>query len=289
MNSKSLLFALLLSCALCLKTDRGVDANDKAFPYNEALSRRMAIYSFAAYEDKIAEILSWKCACCKKLSSGVGKPRIINNTHANLFGYVVEDSDIGATVVSFRGTVGASLRNWIEDLHFSKTTPYKGSPTVRVHKGFYEAYFLLRTQIHQLVNSKPLVIVTGHSLGAALAQLCALDLRESFPGMQVSTVSFGTPRTGNQAFSDYFSAVLAGNMMRVVHWKDIVTGVPPTELGFWHSPHEAFYSQTFTLISTCDGAEGKNCSDSVLSDSVLDHLMYYNMSNHHCDSTSGVQ
>ena len=41
---------------------------------------------------------------------------------------------------------------------------------------------------------KPHVLVTGHSLGAGVATLCALYLRAEYPDVEVTLVTFGSPR-----------------------------------------------------------------------------------------------
>ena len=43
--------------------------------------------------------------------------------------------------------------------------------------------------------------MTGHSLGGALAVLCALDLQDIYGNINLYT--FGCPRVGNAAFAQY--------------------------------------------------------------------------------------
>ena len=38
------------------------------------------------------------------------------------------------------------------------------------------------------------LLITGHSLGGAMANLCALDLAASDPDMKVSLYTYGSPR-----------------------------------------------------------------------------------------------
>lgn len=48
------------------------------------------------------------------------------------------------------------------------------------------------------------VVITGHSLGAAIALLDAVYLPLHLPpGTTFSTTVFGLPRVGNQAFANY--------------------------------------------------------------------------------------
>jgi len=256
----------------------------EASSYDPVLARHLVLYAFAAYQSPSTyeTLLEWDCPCCHQLPDA--KPvGLVNDTAAQLFGFVARDTAMDATVVSFRGTV-QNLENWLEDLHVSKTTPYPWHPEAKVHKGFFDAYSLLRAQVHALVeqSGSSSVYVTGHSLGASLAQLCALDLQLSYPSRRVTIVSYGTPRTGNSVFSSFYDLALGGRSVRVVHWKDVVPGVPLKAMGFYHTGKEAFYSQSFELLTFCEQAEDPRCSDGVLSDSISDHLMYFNLTHHLC-------
>jgi hypothetical protein len=66
--------------------------------------------------------------------------------------------------------------------------------------------------------------VTGHSLGGALASLASASLVGV--GMNITTYTFGQPRTGDPAYADMIDSVLPfGKMFRVTHAND---GVPQT-------------------------------------------------------------
>ena len=54
------------------------------------------------------------------------------------------------------------------------------------------------------------VLVTGHSLGAAVASLDAAMLRMALPSdVAVSSVVFGLPRVGNQAWADLYDTLVS--------------------------------------------------------------------------------
>lgn len=80
-------------------------------------------------------------------------------------------------MVAFRGSV--DFKNWLVNLDTVSVT-YPGCSGCGVHKGFYNGYKAVsgavKAEVSRLVslyrNSK--IIVTGHSLGGALAVLCAL-------------------------------------------------------------------------------------------------------------------
>jgi len=48
------------------------------------------------------------------------------------------------------------------------------------------------------------LLITGHSLGGALATFASVDIMEQIEFYNpISMYTFGSPRTGNQAWSDY--------------------------------------------------------------------------------------
>jgi predicted lipase len=105
------------------------------------------------------------------------------------------------------------------------------------------------------------IIITGHSLGGAMAVHCALDIKEIF-GRVNALYAFGQPRVGNQNFADYTQGKIS-SYFRVINYQDMVPHVPQSILGFKHGGTEIWYSprgmQTyFTCVS-----EDKNCSNSV--------------------------
>lgn len=44
------------------------------------------------------------------------------------------------------------------------------------------------------------ILVTGHSLGAALATVAAYDAKIAFPNKDIYVYNMGSPRVGNTAF-----------------------------------------------------------------------------------------
>ena len=75
--------------------------------------------------------------------------------------------------------------------------------------------------------------VTGHSLGAALATFAAAAIKKNFGFSRFTFYTFGSPRVGNNVFSDYiFSLFPNGQYQRITHYNDVVPHIPPHFIGF---------------------------------------------------------
>ena len=127
-------------------------------------------------------------------------------------------------------------------------------------KGFLESYRDVRQPILTAVQSSTAahpdyqVIVTGHSLGGALANLCAADLRNQHVSPLVDLYTFGAPRTGDQDLAAYITAQAPaqGANYRVTHRDDPVPRVPPKSLGYGH-PLPQYYIDSGTFETVAGG------------------------------------
>ncbi|KAF1778809.1 Alpha/Beta hydrolase fold [Phytophthora cactorum] len=134
-----------------------------------------------------------------------------------------------ALVVAFRGSM--DVTNWLDNLTFLKRRAYAQFPGVMVHQGFYWAYRSVAPQVldtlHKLRKEHPhaSLMVTGHSLGGAVAAICAFELEyiEKIPVDALYT--FGKPRVGNTNFSARLRNA-SMEVYRVTHFQDIVPHLP---------------------------------------------------------------
>ena len=147
----------------------------------------------------------------------------------------------GLIYIIFRGS--AQDADWDTNFALNRTQgyPYSDNPQtkVQIHEGFSKAYLSVREVLHQTcseLEEGTRLIVTGHSLGGALATLCALDLQFNFFSTEperISLYSFGSPRVGNSEFRQSFNRRVP-NSYRVVNGMDIVPAVPRPWQGYRH-------------------------------------------------------
>lgn len=178
-------------------------------------------------------------------------PKLIEDRPFDTQVALLEDPVTKCGYVVFRGS--DADRDWLTNLDFSRWSAVTdavldekqldypdvygaSSSGVKMHKGFTKAYLAVRSEIHEVVRQSPMThwVATGHSLGGALAKLCAVDLQYNFaPGISVETYSFGAPRVGNRAFTESYNRRVP-DTWRFVNGNDVVCGLPRRWQGYRH-------------------------------------------------------
>jgi triacylglycerol lipase len=128
----------------------------------------------------------------------------------------------GQAVILFRGT--QSLADWLTNANVMTSSTQSG---LSVHDDFHQAFKSMQPQISKLLGSLKNIHTfhcIGHSLGGALATLCANWLKDSRKNTYLYT--FGSPRTGLYPFAKDFSTKMNGNIYRVYHKTDPVPVIP---------------------------------------------------------------
>jgi predicted lipase len=162
----------------------------------------------------------------------------IENNDTDTQGFMMQVPNIfdegQACVISFRGTE-QKLRDWFTDLNgFQMIYPYDNTTTkIRVHTGFMNAYKSVRSQIHEYLKNKipTFCVVCGHSLGGALATLCAIDIQYNALAGDVNCFTFGSPKVGNKEFIMSYNKRVP-RTFRCYMRNDIVPCMPPEFLEF---------------------------------------------------------
>lgn len=244
-----------------------------------------------------SEIGAWDCGESCQYHSGFQVKGVYTNSSIESQGYSGYDPASGRIILAFRGS--SNIPNWISDLNFFKTTYPNPDCNCEVHRGFLHEWQSLQVQAMPDLQalyaqySAPIHVV-GHSLGAAVTILAAMDIISKISG-DVSIYNFGEPRVGTQAFAVWASGRLpAGKQFRVTHRKDPVPHVPPMLLDFQHAPHELWYDNdgdtTYDNCNDSPTAESPDCSDSIIPDAVDDHLLYLGICTEcSCDSDKLVK
>lgn len=149
-------------------------------------------------------------------------------SESSIFGLVAWDQETQTVIVAIRGT--KTIWEWIADVD-AAPFPYLPDPSAGlVHMGFQLVYEHIRRSIADLLNSKcqgaQTVWVTGHSLGGALAVLCAYDIFKNVKlGPVPQLYTFAGPRTGAPDFAASFDAAIV-TCNRLVNFMDVVPQVP---------------------------------------------------------------
>ncbi|KAI0248779.1 alpha/beta-hydrolase [Lactifluus subvellereus] len=237
-----------------------------------------ANFMLSAYFSPIAYcssdvIQAWNCgpSCQAKLYIDNFTPPTIggDGNEVPLF-FVGHDTTTQCIVVAHKGTNTSNILSIVKDVKFSlghmnpTFFPNAGSD-VQVHNGLAETQGRTADAMLSAVKSglQSTVLVTGHSLGAAIATMDAVMLRQHLdPTVSIRTVVFGLPRGGNAAFANLIGSQLGSQFTYVTHGKDPVPTVPPRFLGYQHSAGEVHIPSSGEAGTVaCPGQENVNCNE----------------------------
>ncbi|MCL6512419.1 MAG: lipase family protein [Anaerolineae bacterium] len=134
-------------------------------------------------------------------------------------------------LVVFRGTEGVTaIKDWITNSkHLMMDAPDDWGD-VKLHKGFYNAlsqvYQSVRSEVRSRRTNNQKVFLTGHSLGGALATICAYRFQK-VGGVPVAGVYvFGAPRVGDIGFANAYNNLLKDKTFRWVKNLDFASTLP---------------------------------------------------------------
>ncbi|MCA0984666.1 lipase family protein [Halobacillus yeomjeoni] len=140
------------------------------------------------------------------------------------FGFIIASKH--SIIISFRGT--KSPLDWLVDSEVGQVSFHGG----KVHRGFLSVYksckkqiFHAYSQLIQNTEDKTLYI-TGHSLGAGLATLHALDAELSDIGFKkIVMYNYASPRVGDRHFASIYNDHVLYSV-RFVNTNDLVPKLP---------------------------------------------------------------
>ncbi|NQZ25297.1 MAG: lipase family protein [Colwellia sp.] len=171
----------------------------------------------------------------------------------------------GRAFIVFRGT--KLLADWLSNFNIA---PARSESGYSVHDGFNAAFHSMKPQLMELVNLAKKQGATsfhciGHSLGGALATLCANWLQNR--GESTYLYTYGSPRVGLNDFSTYLTTQMTTKRIyRVFHKTDVVpmiptwpyVHIPDSGTDYWlHSPGIVPGAKYHDMDEYCLSADGK--------------------------------
>ena len=174
----------------------------------------------------------------------------------------VNEDDPADVFIVIRGTEG--IWEWVQDAKFLPIPFPNVAGSGLTEDGFTDMYLSFSlvngpsegsflTNVLNLLPSNAMVTVTGHSLGAALATLLALDMAAN-SSLPTALYTLASPRVGDLTFEHLFNHVVP-NAYRIANRLDIVPKLPPPLLYFHVGDEtELLPSTTMKLELGCEHA-----------------------------------
>jgi triacylglycerol lipase len=172
-------------------------------------------------------------AIAGRLAYQIGFPEIRFYDRDGAQAYIFANDD--DAVVTCRGTEPHDWNDVRADLDLGTAV---AESVGWVHRGFKREVDDLWPRLEQaLVSNTRTLWFTGHSLGGAMAAICAGRCRLSYIRSNPRALyTFGSPRIGSRRYVNYVQM----EAYRWVNNNDVVPRVPPAWLGFRHKGQEVY-------------------------------------------------
>lgn len=195
--------------------------------------------------------------------------QVVDAMYIHSCAHLVQSRCGRVVILGYRGTELASISNWMGNLDVGsqslRLVTGAAIETPRVHGGFYRNFQATRWAVEQelqaalqgrsladhgtqLAHPMQALFVTGHSLGASMAELFALSLSDSTEHAQIASrlravYTYGGPMTIGEPFPVRAAARVGARLYRHVMPGDPVPALPPASWGqFVHLGHEFRYA-----------------------------------------------
>lgn len=218
--------------------------------FDADLSRSLALVSKASYISDTEVILNWTCASCKASGFKIESGRHFGSgSSVSGFALKLEGPELVAQtcLLAFRGTsdqnnLWADLDEWQ-----SKLPDDWRCPSCFAHTGFLNYWMDIESDVvnalKELGCASAQLIITGHSLGGALATLGAWSLRQKHGFLLAAVYTYESPRVATTEFADAWDTRIAATTpaFRITFQSDPVTRIPCFWGHFVHVQHEVRY------------------------------------------------
>jgi len=241
-----------------------------------------------------SNVIDWECGTACEALPGFEPTLTGGDGDAIQLYYVGYWPTENAVVVAHEGTNPAALLADLTDADYImeplNTTLFPSVPSdVLVHSGFANEQALtaeiVLAETRTLIAERgaTTVILVGHSLGAAIAELDSLFMSMNLPAyINIMGRTFGTPRVGNPAYANLFDLYVP-DFTRLDNQKDPIPTVPEQIMGFEHPMTEVHVvSEADNYVVACPGNDNDvdpQCTDlsvpSILVSNIADHVGPY--------------
>jgi hypothetical protein len=246
-----------------------------------AVSRgRFVVAAYSMYDANPADLTPPKgpdFPAGYEIAAWIAMSDFLNGKQKQVFyGFIAEPQHRSAPcVLALRGTQG--FTEWWDALHWN-LVPFRAPGSGLVASGFADVYdtVVVTPRSATSGNAKPrarkasfaagvaravrkqrALIVTAHSLGAALATLYVVE-NQTLGLLEISRVyTFASPRVGNAAFARSYDA-LGVPTWRIANEPDVVPDFPPEVLGYVHVKGEHRISSIGIALPTVSCAHALN-------------------------------
>ena len=192
--------------------------------------------------------------------------QILLNSRGEILGSMgdtAEPADPSAySIISFRGS--ETFIDWMHDFDIKQSDYYVG----KVSTGFLIEYQAVRSKIEKIKFGSR-TIITGHSLGAALAILCAVHIYIEF-GIQPIVYLFASPRVGNIEFANWYDQHIPDTYMLYLAG-DIAPNFPSVNMGCYKHVAYPHYILNYDPVS-CSLHAYHSMDNFLLTDEWFKHI-----------------
>ncbi|XP_046844776.1 uncharacterized protein LOC124438643 [Xenia sp. Carnegie-2017] len=142
---------------------------------------------------------------------------------------VFKHADQKLAVFGFRGT--DSSKDWLKNLNIKLSKVRIGRKLLKVFGGIRNRYFDISSWFereYQAIPQDYTILITGHSLGGALATLASAFAAGKLHRKPNAVITFASPMIGNEEFRQYYvNMVGCKDTLRIANEGDVVTKLPP--------------------------------------------------------------
>ena len=175
------------------------------------------------------------------------QPIFLNDDKTDAQGYMwIKDDKV---YITFRGTT--SIKDCLADANIKL---YDWKNKIKIQSGFWVQFTALESKITKELknnsnyNNIKTIILAGHSLGAAIAQVAAAYYADLFPDKKIISHVCGSPRVGNIDFKNFIESHIHESI-RVANQSDPIAAINAV----WGAIHASkclllFQNKSFKLI-----------------------------------------